>query len=99
MSSGLEKEEVSKHTTSNNTSNIDNELLQDFLGKVMSDLGGAYSAVLVYVGDKLGLYRAMAKSHEGGGAGSMTSEELAWDCRTMCKRMVGKSGSRWIHQI
>jgi SAM-dependent methyltransferase len=77
MSSGLEKEEVSKHTTSNNTSNIDNELLQDFLGKVMSDLGGAYSAVLVYVGDKLGLYRAMAKSHEGGGAGSMTSEELA----------------------
>jgi hypothetical protein len=77
MSSGLEKEEVSKHTTSNNTSNIDNELLQDFLGKVMSDLAGAYSAVLVYVGDKLGLYRAMAKSHEGGGAGSMTSEELA----------------------
>jgi hypothetical protein len=44
------------------------------LGKVMSDLGGAYSAVLVYVGDKLGLYRAMAKSHEGGGAGSMTMD-------------------------
>jgi hypothetical protein len=56
MSSGLEKEEVSNNTTSNNTSNIDNELLQDFLGKVRSDLGGAYSAVLVYVGDKLGLY-------------------------------------------
>src|ERR687895_1397279 len=75
MSSKLKKEEVSKRTTSNNTSNIDNELLQDFLGKVMSDLGGAYSAVLVYVGDKLGLYRAMAKVQEGGG--SISSEELA----------------------
>ena len=76
MSSGLEKEEVSKHTTSNNTSNIDNELLQDFLGKVMSDLGGAYSSVLVYVGDKLGLYKAMAEA-QGGGSGSITSVELA----------------------
>ena len=26
---------------------VDDALLQDFLGKVMSDLGGAYSAVLV----------------------------------------------------
>ena len=77
MSSELKKEEVSKHTTSNNPSNIDNDLLQDFLGKVMSDLGGAYSAVLIYVGDKLGLYKAMAEAQEGGGVGSITSEELA----------------------
>jgi hypothetical protein len=39
----------------------------------MSDLGGAYTAVLVYVGDKLGLYKAMADAQRG----SMTSEELA----------------------
>ena len=76
MSSESKKQEVSKHITSNNTSNIDNVLLQDFLGKVMSDLGGAYSAVLVYVGDKLGLYKAMAEAQIRGG-GSMTSEELA----------------------
>jgi SAM-dependent methyltransferase len=43
----------------------------------MSDLGGAYSAVLVYVGDKLGLYRAMAEAQKSGGVGSITSEELA----------------------
>ena len=49
------KKEVLQYASRNNTSNIDNALLQDFLGKVMSDLGGAYSAVLVYVGDKLGL--------------------------------------------
>jgi hypothetical protein len=51
MSSELKKEKVSKNTISNNTSNIDNALLQDFLGKVMSDLGGVYGAVLVYVGN------------------------------------------------
>lgn len=30
------------------------------LRRVVVDLGGAASAVLVYVGDKLGLYRAMS---------------------------------------
>lgn len=77
MSSESKKEEVSQYTASNNTSNIDNALLQDFLGKVMSDLGGAYSSVLVYVGDKLGLYRAMAEAQKSAGVGSITSEELA----------------------
>ena len=72
MSSGSNKEEVSQNTASN-TFDINNIALQDFLGKVMSDLGGAYSAVLVYVGDKLGLYKAMAETQ----GGSMTSEELA----------------------
>jgi SAM-dependent methyltransferase len=71
------KKEASRYTASNNTLNIDNALLQDFLGKVMSDLGGAYSAVLVYVGEKLGLYKAMAEAQEAGVVGSMTSEELA----------------------
>ena len=71
MSSESKKEEeVSQYNPSNNTSNIDNALLQDFLGKVMSDLGGSYTAVLVYVGDKLGLYKAMADAQRG----SMTSE-------------------------
>jgi hypothetical protein len=32
---------------------IDNEKLQQFMGKVLSDFGGAASAVLVYIGDKL----------------------------------------------
>jgi SAM-dependent methyltransferase len=73
MSLESKKEEVSQYTASNNPSNINNALLQDFLGKVMSDLGGAYSAVLVYVGDKLGLYKAMAEAQ----GRSMTSEELA----------------------
>jgi SAM-dependent methyltransferase len=77
MSSESKKEEVYQHTTSNNTSNINDVLLQDILGKVMSDLGGAYSAVLVYVGDKLGLYKAMAQAQAEGEGGLISSEELA----------------------
>jgi SAM-dependent methyltransferase len=72
MCSESKKEEVSQNTASN-TFDINNIALQDFMGKVMSDLGGAYTAVLVYVGDKLGLYKAMADAQRG----SMTSEELA----------------------
>jgi SAM-dependent methyltransferase len=78
MSPESKKDVDSEQTATGNSLNIDNTLLQDFLGKVMSDLGGVYGAVLVYVGDKLGLYKAMAEAQkEGGGVGSMTSEELA----------------------
>ena len=31
--------------------------LQNFMEVILSDLGGAYSAVLVYIGDKLGFTR------------------------------------------
>jgi hypothetical protein len=51
---------------------IDNEKLQQFMGKVLSDLGGAASAVLVYIGDKLGLYKAMSDFGK-----PITSQELA----------------------
>jgi 2-polyprenyl-3-methyl-5-hydroxy-6-metoxy-1,4-benzoquinol methylase len=51
---------------------IDNEKLQQFMGKVLSDFGGAASAVLVYIGDKLGLYKAMSDFGK-----PITSQELA----------------------
>jgi hypothetical protein len=35
--------------------------LNEFLEKITSDVGGAASSVLVYIGDKLGLYKAMAE--------------------------------------
>jgi len=50
---------------------IDQDKLNDFLGRVIGDMGAAMSAVLVVIGDKLGLYNAMA------GAGPVTSGELA----------------------
>src|SRR5215472_1906789 len=61
-------------STSNSTSSttIDNQKLQQFIGKALSDFGGAASSILVYIGDKLGLYKAMYDF-----AKPITSQELA----------------------
>jgi 2-polyprenyl-3-methyl-5-hydroxy-6-metoxy-1,4-benzoquinol methylase len=50
---------------------VDEARLQETLGRVVTDMAAAWSVRLVYLGDKLGLYRAMA------GAGPLTSAELA----------------------
>lgn len=49
---------------------IDPDRLNAFLGKAVGDLGAALSAVLVSIGDELGLYRALAK-------GPLSAGELA----------------------
>ena len=50
---------------------IDEKKLQQFLGKMIVDLGAAMSVPLVRIGIRLGLYKAMD------GAGPMTSAEFA----------------------
>src|SRR5438445_4045341 len=50
---------------------VDHEKLVDFLGKIINDMGAIASAPMVVIGDKLGLYKEMAKS------GPLTSSELA----------------------
>ncbi len=64
--------ESSTSTPSSPQTTIDNEKLQQFMGKVLTDFGGAASAILVYIGDKLGLYKAMSDFGK-----PITSEELA----------------------
>ena len=49
---------------------VDEQRLNAFLGKAVGDLGAAVSAVLVSIGDELGLYKALA-------AGPLTARELA----------------------
>jgi hypothetical protein len=39
---------------------MDETKLHEFMGKVVTDMGGAYMMAMVLVGDDLGLYRAMA---------------------------------------
>jgi hypothetical protein len=39
---------------------VDQAKLDEFLGRFVGDLGAALSAALVVMGDRLGLYRAMA---------------------------------------
>jgi SAM-dependent methyltransferase len=52
-------------------SEIDHAKLEQFVGQAVGDMGAAISGLLLHVGDRLGLYRAMA------GAGPVTAEELA----------------------
>ena len=50
---------------------LDHKKVEEFLGKAISDVAATFHAGLVLIGDKLGLYRAMA------GAGALTPAELA----------------------
>jgi 2-polyprenyl-3-methyl-5-hydroxy-6-metoxy-1,4-benzoquinol methylase len=53
------------------TTSINEDRLEAFLGRAVTDLAAAESSVANYIGDRLGLYDAMA------GAGWMTAAELA----------------------
>jgi SAM-dependent methyltransferase len=59
-------------SSSSSTTTIDNEKIQQFMGKILSDFGGASSCVLAYIGDRLGLYKAMSDFGK-----PITSQELA----------------------
>lgn len=50
---------------------IDEAKLEAFLGQAVGDMGAAISGLLLHIGDRLGLYKAMA------GAGPLTSVEVA----------------------
>ena len=41
---------------------VNEDKLNEFLGKAIGDLGAAMSAVLVLIGDELGLYAALAEA-------------------------------------
>src|SRR4051812_29958974 len=49
---------------------VDQARLEEFVGRVVGDLGATVSAALVVIGDRLGLYRALAD-------GPTTAEQLA----------------------
>jgi 2-polyprenyl-3-methyl-5-hydroxy-6-metoxy-1,4-benzoquinol methylase len=50
---------------------VDQAKLDELMGRAVGDLGATLHAALVVIGEKLGLYKAMA------GAGPLTSQELA----------------------
>ena len=53
------------------TETIDMAKVEQFVGQAVGELGATLNAALVVIGDRLGLYKAMA------GAGALTSAELA----------------------
>lgn len=62
---------------------IDENKLKQFMGKVVGDLGATMSSALLVLGDRLGLYKAMAAS------GPVTAAELAKRTET-AERYVGE---------
>ncbi|MCG8593736.1 MAG: hypothetical protein MI785_05100, partial [Kiloniellales bacterium] len=60
---------------------LDETKLNEFVGQMLNDLGGAYSTGLVRIGGNLGLYRALQEK------GPMTSTELA-DATGLAERYV-----------
>jgi SAM-dependent methyltransferase len=57
--------------TTTDTSRIDEARLEAFVGQAVTDMGAAISGLLLHIGDRLGLYKAMA------GAGPVTAPALA----------------------
>jgi SAM-dependent methyltransferase len=57
--------------TTTETNPIDEARLEAFVGQAVTDMGAAISGLLLHIGDRLGLYKAMA------GAGPVTSAALA----------------------
>jgi len=53
------------------TTPIDEAKLEAFMGQAVTDMGAIISAPLMLIGEKLGLYKAMA------GAGPLTAQEVA----------------------
>ncbi len=58
-------------TENENQGSVDLQRLEALVGKVLGDLGGAWSAALAVIGDQLGLYKALA------GSDPLTPEALA----------------------
>src|SRR5918993_1109881 len=50
---------------------VDEAKLNEFIGRAVGEWGAIESALLTFIGDRLGLFKAMA------GAGELTPEELA----------------------
>jgi SAM-dependent methyltransferase len=69
--SGSAVQDGSQDVTTTETNPIDEARLEAFVGQAVTDMGAAISGLLLHIGDRLGLYRAMA------GAGPMTAAQLA----------------------
>lgn len=73
---------------------VDNEKLNAFLGRFVSDLGAAVHAGMVVIGEKLGLYKALA-------IGPMKAEELAakthTDERYVREWLASQAAGGYVH--
>src|SRR5258706_13675567 len=74
---------------------INEDKMNAFLGKVVTDLGASLSSVLGYIGQKLGLYEALANSN------GMTPSELAEKTNTneryIREWLINQASGDYVH--
>ena len=56
---------------------FDPQKIEQFISKVINDLGATSNVALAFIGDKLGLYKAMARANNNNAGNGLTSQELA----------------------
>ena len=66
----------SSTSASPSSNNIDHKKLENFMMKAVGDMASSLGAMMIILGDRLGLYKAMAES------GPITSEELSAQTKT-----------------
>src|SRR6185437_978687 len=66
----------SSSLSSPSSNNIDQSKLEEFMTKAVGDMASSLGAMMIILGDRLGLYKAMAES------GPITSEELSAQTKT-----------------
>jgi hypothetical protein len=76
MTSNSEVSHSSSTTSSSTANTIDRSKLEEFMMKAVGDMASSLGAMMIILGDRLGLYKAMAKS------GPITSEELSTQTNT-----------------
>jgi hypothetical protein len=69
------------HMTTTDTRAIDAGRLEAFVGQAVLDMGAAISGLLLHIGDRLGLYQAMAGAAPVTPAGLAGRPGLAIDAR------------------
>jgi hypothetical protein len=73
---------------------IDQARLDEYVGKAVTDVGATATTALVILGDRLGLWQAMA------GAGPLTSEQLAvrtgYAERYLREWMAAQAAGGWL---
>lgn len=75
-------------------SGIDEQRLNDFIGRILGDLGGAYSVALVRLGEELGLYRSL---HEDGPASAaMLAQRLGMHERYVREWLAHHAASGYV---
>lgn len=78
-----------------NQVDLDVQKLEDFAGKVMTDIGGAMSALLGYVGDQTGVYRAM-RDH-GPGTVAQLAKAAGVDERYLLEWLSSQAAAGYVN--